>query len=389
VTRVACTGVGVVASPGVGREAFWAGLREGGRGAEPWEGGPLRETAPRLAFRVPAFDTKACVAPAAARRMDRTGLLAVCAARMALADASLPHARDRIAIVVGAGGAGVDTTAGFHRRLVETAGADPNPMAFPNTVPNAAAGQIAIATGITGFNTTLVQTGASGEEAVALAADLVAAGRADAAIAGGVDELAPMIQHALDRLGGLSRTGCRPFDRGADGTVLGEDAGFVVLERLEEARARGARLLAEYLGCGRASSPARPLAYGPSAAAAKAMRDALAAAGIAPGDVGWVNSPANGLSDARCAEAILAVCEGAAVSSIAGACGESLAIGGVRSVASALACAAREAPPTGGLREPAFVLDLVKRAKALRGIVLQHGAGTGGADIALVWRPIE
>ncbi|MBI2923593.1 MAG: hypothetical protein HYY18_21265 [Planctomycetes bacterium] len=390
-TRIVATGAGVLASPGTGREAFQAGLRAGGRGAQRVEGWALRPGAPDLAFRVADFDPKKFVAAAAVRRMDRTGHLAVAAAKLALADAGLAGPLHRIAVILGAGGAGVDTTSGFHRRLVETAGADPNPMAFPSTVPNAAAGQISIATGITGFNTTLVQTGASGEEAVALAAELLEAGRADAVLAGGVDEISLMMHHALGRLRGLSRTGCRPFDRAADGTVLAEDAGLVVLERLEDARKRGARPLAELVAYGRASSPARPLAYGPASAASAAMRDALARAGVAARDVAWVSSPANAVrgADARCAAAIAEVCPQAAVSSIAGACGESLAIGGVRSAASVAACAAREIPPTEGLADPASSLDHVRETRPLRGPALQHGAGTGGVDVALLWRTFE
>ena len=187
-TRIAATGLGVLASPGVGREEFWKGLLAGGRGPSKVEGWALRPGTPALAFQLPEFDTKPWIAPAALRRLDRTGVLAIVSAKLAIADARLDLPPHRVAVVVGAGGCGVSTTTGFHKRLVETAGADPNPMAFPNTVPNAAAGQLAIATGITGFNTTLVQTGASGEEAIALAAELLAAGRCDAAVAGGIED---------------------------------------------------------------------------------------------------------------------------------------------------------------------------------------------------------
>ncbi|MEK7466363.1 MAG: beta-ketoacyl synthase N-terminal-like domain-containing protein [Planctomycetota bacterium] len=385
-TRIVATGAGVLASPGVGREEFWRGILAGGRGPSKVAGWTLRPGAPELVFQVPEFDTKTWIAPAAIRRLDRTGIFAIVAAKLALADARLDLPLHRVAIVVGAGGCGVTTTTGFHRRLVETAGTDPNPMAFPNTVPNAAAGQLAIATGITGFNTTLVQTGASGEEALVLAADLLAQGRCDAAVAGGIDELSSMMHHALHRLGGLSRTACRPFDRAADGTMLAEDAGLIVLERLGDAKKRGARALAELAGYGRASSPARPLAYGPAAAAASAIESALARAGVAASDVAWVNSAANGVSDARCAAAIRAALPRAAVSSVAGSCGEGLAIGGVRAAASVCAVAEATIPPVANLREPAFELDLVREARPLKGAVVQHGAGTGGVDLAIVWR---
>ena len=103
-------------------------------------------------------------------------------------------------------------------------------------------------------------------------------------------------------------------------------------------------------------------------------------------EIAWVNSAANGAADARCAEAIRRVAPKAAVSSIAGACGEGLAIGGVRAVSSVSAVTAREIPPTAGLRDPAFDLDFAREPRALKGPVLQHGAGTGGVDVALVWR---
>ncbi len=385
---IVATGVGVLASPGIGRDAFAVGMRSGGAGPgeTPWA--PAAGL-PRLAFRLPAFDPRTWIAAAALRRLDRTGILAIAAAKLAIADADLRIPPHRIGVVLGAGGCGVDTTTGFHRRLVETAGTDPNPMAFPNTVPNAAAGQVSIACGLTGFNTTLVQTGGSGEEALALAADLLRAGRLDAVLAGGVDELAPLIHHTLGRLGGLDPGGCRPFDASARGTVLAEDAALLVLERAEDAARRGARPLAELAGAGEASSPARPLSCGPASAAAGAMKRALDAAGVRPGDIAWVSSAACGTTDARCAEAIAAILPGAAVSSVGGACGEGLAIGGVRAAAAVLACAAGEIWGSPWVRTPSCGLDIAREVRPLRGAVLQHGAGTGGRDLALVWRPLK
>ena len=180
-----------------------------------------------------------------------------------------------------------------------------SPLVFPSTVMNAMAAQVSIAVGVRGPMLTLNEVDVAGELAVARGAALIASGRASAVLAGGCDELSPILYRELSRLGTMSRTapgpeGCRPFDRRANGTVLGEGATFLVLESAESALARGVRVYGELAGAAWGNLPAPAHGFpSPRRRDPLTVRRALAAAGVAPEAVETAYLTGIGSSGAR------------------------------------------------------------------------------------------
>jgi 3-oxoacyl-[acyl-carrier-protein] synthase II len=335
--------------------------------------------------------------------MDRGSALAVAAARLAARDAGLAVEKEpeRVGVVVGTGGAGIETTGAFYRVVCESGPAAANPMLFPSTVSNAPAGQVAIALGALGPNTTFAEKAIAGENALAYGARLVASGRADAVLAGGVDEVSSYLLHGYRRYGAISPSGtARPFDRLRDGLLLGEGATFLVLETAERAARRGARPYAAIAGFAESSTPAGlaeyPRSPGPFA---RNVARALERAGAAPRDLSWVSASANGTRGLdRLEAAALGIALGPAagevpVSSLKGAIGDAMGGGALRAAAASLALAHGFVPGTPGLVEPdpalaeaaGCRLDLPRepRPGPIRA-VLVTGLGDGGAMLSIV-----
>jgi len=262
--RVVVTGIGVV-SPLGPLPAFWDGLRSGASGIAPIAEPDAR--GPRLEARVRDWQPREHIKPALLRRMDHCAQMFVTAARMALADAALAldaATAENAGLVVGTAFGNLSESEDFLRGLFAKGPALANPLTFPNLVLNAPSGYVAIDLGIRGPNLTVVRGEASGEAALALAYDTIASGQADVLLAGGGDELAPILTRIYGDVGVLSpedgggAEGARPFDRARNGFVVGEGAAILVLERAERAAARGARVLADFAGYATESLPASP-----------------------------------------------------------------------------------------------------------------------------------
>lgn len=289
--RIVVTGVGSVTALGIGGGAAVAATLIRGAPAI----GPIR------AFSTGGFashlgaevgDLGPYLTADEARRLSRVSQLTVVACRLAMADAGLePGALPGLGLVLGSRYGDFRSSEEFARGYLARGPLGLSPMIFPNTVMNAMAALAAINLGARGPMLTLNQAGIAGELAVARAAALIAAGRAPAVLAGGVDELCPILFRELARLGvmsprGRGAEGCWPFDRRANGTVLGEGATVVLLEGAEVAAARGARVYAELAGVAWGNLPAPAHGFpGPRRRDAAVIRRALAAAGRAPGDV--------------------------------------------------------------------------------------------------------
>jgi 3-oxoacyl-[acyl-carrier-protein] synthase II len=314
--RVVLTGVGSVSPLAAGGTAAVAGAL-----ADP-SGGPGPGAAVHEAMLAGLLDRDA------ARRMSRICQLAVAACRLAVADAGVPGGPG-LGLVVGSEHGDFRSSEGFAAGYLRRGPGGLSPMLFPSTVMNTMAAAAAIDVSAKGPTITLNQGTVAGDLAVVQAVALLAAERAEAVVAGGVDELYPAVQRQLERLG-------------ARAPRLGEGASFVVLETAGAARARGARVLAEVLGAETAALPARPHGRPRPGSGRSPVRDVLARAGLGPEALGACYGAANG--DAAVDEAELALLraelgEGPAVlppRSLAGRFGQHGGLGALRAAAAAL-----------------------------------------------------
>jgi len=250
------TGIGVVSSIGIGKEQFRGGLREGADGISEIS---EFDTSPYKAKKggvVRDFNAREFIPISRIRKLDRASQLAITASRLALEDAKLTITGSNnyeVGIILGSGFCGLVNSEAFHRGEVLREFLEMNPMLFPNTVPNAATGNVSIELGIKGVNSTVVQSYCTAEAAMIMACDLLAEGRAEAVLAGGVDELSEILFRAYSALNLLSfdrgeREMSRPYDLKRNGIVLGEGAAILVLEREGHALSRGAKSYGRILG---------------------------------------------------------------------------------------------------------------------------------------------
>lgn len=386
--QVAVTGLGVVSVCGTGMADFWAGL--------------LAEPEPERVRRVAGFDPHDWLARKDARHLDRFAQLAVAAADLALADAALsPDAVDPAAagVICGTGIGGVAT---FEEQvLVRAARGDDrvSPYTVSMVMPNAGAAAVSMRLGWQGPCETTTTACAAGTHAVGAGARLVAAGICDAVLAGGADcSLSGMTLAGFTTMGAMSRSGVsRPFDRRRDGFVVAEGAALLLLEPLDVAVARGARVYAVIAGAASTADAYHVTAPSPAGrGAAACMRTALVDAGLAPGDITHVNAhgTSTALNDAAEAQAVTAVFGPAAVpvTSIKGVTGHALgAAGALEAAAVCLSYANATLPPTACFAEPdeeTAVLDVVASPRPWTpGPVLSSSFGFGGHNGTLAFVP--
>ncbi len=308
------TGLGTVGAAGCGKEGLAAALTAGrpllsavDRTAGHHLAGPAPAGGARLAALVPPGAIAPWVPPLEARRMSPPSKFALAACRMALADAGLGRGwtspADLITAVVVATAYGPSSyTEGLLRQILFDSPESASPFLFTESVANAPAAQIAIATRAHGAGVTVTQREAGPLLAVARAAAEVANGRAEVALAGAVEEMTPLLHAVLDRFGALATAdgageeAARPFDRRRNGFLAAEGATILVLEAETAARRRGAPVLARLRGWGSAFDPsAPPTGWGEGhAALGSALRRCLRRAGVAPGEVGTIVSGASG-----------------------------------------------------------------------------------------------
>ena len=280
------TGIGSVSALGAPAAGPWAtALARGISGIGPVQSFPTGRCWSRLGGE--AGDVTPHLQDGEARRLARASQLAVMAARLALSDAGLPAGQlAAVGLVLGSHWGDFRSSESFALGFLERGILGLSPLVFPNTVMNAMAAQVSIAVGVRGPMLTLNEVDAAGDLAVARGAALVASGRASAILAGGCDELSAILYRELSRLGTMSRAepgpeGCRPFDRRANGTVLGEGATLLVLERRRPRSSAGRGSIAELAGA--AWGNLRAPAHGFPAAARRdpgIVRRALGAAGV-------------------------------------------------------------------------------------------------------------
>ncbi len=405
--RIVITGLGTVNALGNDVPSYWGRIKANESAIRPIKGFDTAPFLSHLGAEVSNFEPSKFVDPMKLRRMDRLSQMVLVASMEAVKDAGLGGGAlppERIGIVIGNGYGGTSCTEEFFEGLLLRGPSGVNPMLFPTTVPNSAASLTSIELKLKGPNCTFCQKDASAEEAVIYAANLLRKGVADAIIAGGGEELNDVIYHAFASLFVLSpgreggAEGCFPFDRRRNGRVLGEGAGVLVLETLESARRRGARVYAELASEVMTGGTGGVSGYGPDhRPMARAMGAAMKRSGLERID--YISASANSTRELDAAEAA-AVMEvfrddapGIPISSLRPMTGDFEGMGGLRLLTSVLAMQEGYIPPTLGHETPdeGFGLDCVphKGRDASVDSVLHNGFGNGGTCTCIVLKKYE
>lgn len=397
--HAAVTGLGMVTPAGIGVDESWRRICAGESMAaydEELEGMPVDFTC-----RVPGFDADALLGRRTAWRLDRYVHLALVAAREAIADAGLdPKTWDpsRVGVVMGNALGGIGTFEQQHNTMLAEGTSKMSSMLIPMMGVNMVAGYIAIDSGAQGPNLVTTTACASGTTAIGTARDLLRSGRVDVVIAGGAEAgLTRPILAGFSRMGALSgrvddpSQASRPFDADRDGFVAAEGAGVLVLERIEHAEARGARIRAHVSGYGASADAHHATAPDPSGSGvAAAIGSALADADLTPSDVDHVNAhgtstPLNDAVEAKVLSRMFG--DRPAVTSIKGVTGHSLgAAGAIEAACTVLSIETGMVPPTANCTDPAVEVDVV-RDKPRRlpvSAATSNSFGFGGQNAVLV-----
>ncbi|MEU9305509.1 beta-ketoacyl-[acyl-carrier-protein] synthase family protein [Streptomyces sp. NPDC048269] len=399
---VVVTGVGLVSPAGVGVEAAWSGLCAGESTAAVQLG--LAGLPVEFACAVPAYDAREWLGGRLAWRLDRFTGFALLAAREAVSSAGLGAGEwepDRVAVVVGTGSSSMEAWPPEFELLASGQAHLVSAFAVPRSLPSMSAGEVSTDLGTLGPSLTTSTACASGATAIGMAMDLLRAGRCDVAVAGGAESgLGRMTvasfagMRALSRRSGDPRGASRPFDTGRDGFVLGEGAGFLVLEREADARARGALPLAFLAGYGASADAYHFVTPHPQGRGAElALRQALADAGLKPGDVGHVNAHGTGTLHNDRMEALVLrrmFPQGPVVTANKSIIGHALgASGAIEAVHCVLSLRDQLVAPTANLecQETGAELDLVTGAPRQCGLeaVVSNSFGFGGHNAALAF----
>ena len=408
--RVVVTGLGATTPLGGDVASTWSAMLAGQSGVkvitEDWvDMLPVHIAAPV------AVDPSEVLPVPQIRRMDRSGQFALIAAREAWADAGSPEIDpERKGVVIASGIGGVTTLLAAYDTLKERGARRVLPMTVPMLMPNGPAAVVGLELTARAGVHTPVSACSSGAEAIAYAVDMIRAGRADVVAAGGTEAAIHALplagfaaMQALSTRNDEPERASRPYDKGRDGFVLGEGAGVVILETLEHARARGARIYGEVAGTGitaDAHHMAQPDPVG--AGAARAMSMAVEGAGAVAADVVHINAHATStpIGDVAEVQAIRSALgdatDGACVSATKSMTGHLLgAAGAVESIATLLALYHRTAPPTTNLEDldDDVSLDVVRAEPRTLPegelLALNNSFGFGGHNVAVAFRTVE
>jgi 3-oxoacyl-[acyl-carrier-protein] synthase II len=404
-TRVAITGLGVKTPAGCDLDTFWSTLQAGRSCAAPIKRIDPAALPVRFGCEVTEFDPATYFDSKETRRTDRVAQLAFGAAADALADAGeLGADPARCGVVAAAGVGGLITQEEQEYNLFSRGPSRVSPMLVPMMMPNAAAALVGLKLGWTGPNFCIATACAGGSHAIGEAARLIREGSSDVVLAGGSEAcVTPIAIAAFARMGALSNRNdepllaSRPFDVDRDGFVMGEGAGFLVLESWDRAVARGAKIYGEVAGYGRNSDAYHVTAPAPGGAgAAHCMRLALADAGMEPSEIGHVNAHGTSteLNDAAEAEAVVKVFgeQALPVWSAKGSIGHLIAAAGaVEAVAAMLSLRDGLVPPTVNHQraEAELAIDVVagECRKLAAAPVVSNSFGFGGHNASLVLKP--
>lgn len=302
--RVVVTGIGAITPIGNDVESFWNGLKEKKVGIGPITYFDTAEYKAKLAAQVKGFDPKQYMDPKAARRMETFSQYAVAAAKQALEDAGIDMTKEdpyRVGVCVSSGIGSLQAVEREYKKLLEKGPGRVNPLLVPLMISNMAAGNVSIQFGLKGKSINVVTACATGTHSIGEAMRSIQHGEAEVMVAGGAESsITPIGVAGFTALTALSASedpmrASIPFDKERSGFVMGEGAGVVVLESLEHAKARGAKIYAELAGYGATSdafhitSPAED-----GSGAAMAMKFAMDDAGVKPEEIDYINAHGTG-----------------------------------------------------------------------------------------------
>jgi 3-oxoacyl-[acyl-carrier-protein] synthase II len=404
--RVVITGLGVVSPIGIGHRSFWPALLAGASGVDVITRFDTADFATKIAAEVKDFDPSQYMDKKEAKRMDRFAQYGVAAASLALEDAKLsvtPANAAQIGVYVGAGIGGMETLENQFAVLREKGPAKISPFFVPMMIGNMAAGQIAITFGIKGPSSDIVSACASGAQAVGDACRVIERGDSEVMLAGGAEcAITPLAMAGFIAARALStrnddpKRASRPFDKGRDGFVMGEGAGVLVLESLEHAVARGARIYAEVKGYATTNDAYHITSPDPEVrGTVMCMQKALADAKLNPHEVDYVNAhgTSTDLNDKFETKAIKEVfgehAQRLAISSTKSMIGHLLgAAGAVELIATALSIHTGVVHPTINRTSPDPECDLDYVPEGARSLpiraALKNSFGFGGHNCSLV-----
>ena len=409
--RVVVTGYGLVSPLGIGVEENWDHLCNGSCGVGPITMFDASGFKTRIAAEVKGFNPEDFMDKKSVRRVDRFIHFAIAAARMAIEHSGLDIGKtdpERVGTYIGTGLGGLQSLEHYHTVLKERGPQKISPFFIPMLIGNMAPGQISIMFGTKGPNLSVSTACAAGSHAIGESYKLIQAGLADVMICGGSEAvITPLAlggfcaMRAISERNDEPEKASRPFEKNRDGFIMGEGSGTVILETLEHAQNRGARIRAELIGYGLGSDAYHMTAPAPEGeGAARCMKLALESADLSPEKVDYVNAhgTSTDLNDLSECQAIHKVfgshAETMPVSSTKSMTGHLLgAAGGVEAIFSVLTLEREIIPPTINYEEPdpEIVLDVVpnKPRNARVNVVMSNSFGFGGTNACLIFKKWE
>ena len=409
--RVVITGIGLITPLGSGVQKSWAALLEGRSGIGVISSFDSSSLPVHIAGEVRDFDPADYIEAKEIKKMDRFIHFALAASQMAMDDSGLKVTEanaERVGVIIGSGIGGLPAIERYHQILLEKGYRRVTPFFIPMLIINLASGRVSMRFGAKGPNSAVCTACATGTHAIGDAVRVIQRGEADAMIAGGTEAvITPLgvtgfaVMKALSRRNDEPEKASRPFDRDRDGFVMGEGAGVVVLETLEGAIKRGARIYAEVVGYGMTGDAYHITSPAPDGeGAARCMSATLKDAGVSPDVVSYIN--AHGTSTKYNDELeTMAVkttfgdhAYSLAISSTKSMTGHLLgAAGGVEAVISVLSIIHSTVPPTINLETPDPECDLDYVPKKCREMTvnyaLSNSFGFGGTNACLLFKKLE
>jgi 3-oxoacyl-[acyl-carrier-protein] synthase II len=408
--RVVVTGIGLVTPLGTGTKQSWEAAIAGKSGVGPITRFDAKELPSRIAGEVKNFDASQFMDKKEARRNDRFIQFGLAATELALKDAGLPTDKplgERTGVIVGSGMGGLATLEETHLTAVQKGHRRVSPFFIPSIIVNLVGGQISIRYGAAGVNYAPVSACATGNHALGESLRHLQHGDVDMMISGGAEATITLLgisgftsARALSERNDAPEKASRPFDKGRDGFVPGEGAGILILEELEHAKRRGARIYCEVTGYG-ATADAFHITQPSGGGAERAMRQCLQDAGLRPEDVQYVNAhgtstPVGDIAEVKAIKSVFGdwAKKGLMVSSTKSMTGHLLgAAGGVEGAFSALALYHGIIPPTINVeqQDPECDVDVVpNQAREVRiKTAVSNSFGFGGTNAVIAFQRFE